>query len=256
MKNTTLPIERNRLLAALPAAMRARLRAEFEPVTMERDKILYRPGQPLRYVYFPLNGFISKLYLSADGAAASIGLIGSEGMIGLTSFLGGLETTSTAHVIETGTALRLSSHVLEREFEQGGEFQRVLLLFAQAFMAQAGQIAVCNRHHSLSQQLCFWLLLCFERVTSNELRITQETLAGLLGVRREGITRAALKLKEDGLLDYRRGRVIVPELEPIRALSCECYRIVHDAYATLLPAPAPVAEDTTVEQHAADSTSA
>ncbi|MGH8273981.1 MAG: Crp/Fnr family transcriptional regulator [Gammaproteobacteria bacterium] len=232
-------LEDNRLLAALPDAVRERLRPDLIPVTLEFGRTLYRVGETLRHVYFPLDAVVSRLYRAADGFTVSVGLIGCEGIVGLASFLGGYETTAETLVIGAGTALRLDRRALEREFERGDAFQETMLSFTHAFIAQTGQIAVCNRHHTLAQQLCFWLLLYFDRVASNELRLTQELLGELLGVRREGVTRAALELKRDGLLDYRRGRITILDPSGIRALACECYHIVHNAYETLPAAKQP-----------------
>lgn len=234
MKET--PFRANRLLAALPGEVHERLRPAIRTVALESGDILYSPREKLRYVYFPLDAVVSKIYLSSDGKTTALGVVGREGLVGISAFLAGLETTTEARVIMPGAALRLRARALGAEFERGGPFQEALLAFTQAFVAQTGQIAVCNRHHSVEQQLCFWLLLYLERASSNELRITQELLAELLGVRREGVTRAALKLKAAGILDYKHGTLKVLDRERLKSLSCECYYIIHRVYDTMLPA--------------------
>ncbi|MDN5864249.1 MAG: Crp/Fnr family transcriptional regulator, partial [Gammaproteobacteria bacterium] len=218
----------NRLLAALPAAEYEHLRANLKPVRLEFGATLYRPRQVLRHVYFPLDAVTARIYLGADGSTTSLGVIGREGIVGMAAFLGGQEILSETQVIAAGTALRLAVDSLGREFDRGGALQKELLAFAQAFSAQTGQIAVCNRHHAVDQQLCFWLMLCLERLPGNEMCVTQELLASLIGVRREGVTRAALKLRKLGLLDYKHGRLKVPDPERLKPLACECYHIVHD----------------------------
>ncbi len=240
-----MPDAYNGLLAGLPDETCRRLSPGLKPVTLEFGRTLYRPGQPLRYVYFPLDSLISKLYFLANGNTSGIGVIGREGIVGVSSFLSGNETTAEAIVIKTGQALRLGAHELAREFEGDPAFRQTLLNFTQAFMTQMGQVATCNRHHTTEQQLCRWLLTCLDRLSSNELRITQELIAHLLGVRREGITRAALKLRQNGLLGYSRGRITVLDVPRMEQLACECYRVVRNAYETLLPSAIPARRPTT-----------
>jgi CRP-like cAMP-binding protein len=224
----------NLLLRAMSPEVLDRLRPNLRPIRFDLGQTLYRPGQALRYVYFPLDAIVSNVHLSADGNTVSVGLIGREGIVGMSSFLSGREPSVEALVIGAGHALRLRRTALDREFERGGAFQHTLLRFTQAFIAQMGQVAMCNRRHSVEQQFCTWLLFCLERSSSNELQLTQELISHLLGVRREGVTRAALKLKRDGLIEYKHGRLTVLDSARLRGFACECHRVVENAYRTLL----------------------
>jgi CRP-like cAMP-binding protein len=227
----------NELLAGLPGEAKERLRSHLKKVRLETDQTLFRPGQALRYVYFPLDAIVTNLHQTTDGHTVSVGVIGHEGIVGMASFLSGRESSVETLVIGAGEALRLRRQALEDEFVRGGEFQRALLRFTQAFIAQMGQVAMCNRRHSVEQQICTWLLFCLERNASNELQLTQEMLSHLLGVRREGVTRAALKLKRDGIIEYTHGRLKVVDPARLQALACECHRVVKSAYKTLLSRP-------------------
>jgi CRP-like cAMP-binding protein len=242
---TKIEPEENRLLAALPAEVLDRLRPDLKPVAMPLGKVIYESGAELEHVYFPVPGcIVSMLYVMEDGASAEIAVVGNEGMVGIALFMGGGTTPSRALVQSAGRAFQLKGDLLKKEFERHTELQNLLLRFTQALITQMSQTAVCNRHHSLDQQLCRWLLLCLDRLSTNELTMTQELIANMLGVRREGVTEAAGKLQTEGLIHYSRGHITVLDRPGLEARVCECYRVVKKEYDRLLPpetaGPAPV----------------
>ena len=227
--------EMNRLLAVLPAADRERLYPHLEPVSMALGDVVYESGSLQEYVYFPTTSIVSLLYVMADGASAEIAVVGNDGMVGIALFMGGETTPSRAVVQSAGSAFRLSGHVLKREFTRGGALQHLLLRYTQALLTQMAQTAVCNRHHSIDQQLCRWLLLSHDRLSSNTLIMTQELIANMLGVRREGVTEAAGALQDAGLIRYSRGRITVVDRPGLERRSCECYDVVRRESDRLLP---------------------
>jgi CRP-like cAMP-binding protein len=226
----------NRLLAALPANVFERLRPDLELVPMPLGKVIYESGIELEHVYFPVPGcIISMLYVMEDGASAEIAVVGDEGMVGIALFMGGGTTPSRAVVQSAGSAYVLKGKALTGEFERHGGLQVLLLRYTQALITQMCQTAVCNRHHSLEQQLCRWLLLSLDRLSSNELVMTQELIANMLGVRREGVTGAAGKLQKQGLISYRRGHITLLDRPGLEAQVCECYGVVKREYDRLVP---------------------
>jgi CRP-like cAMP-binding protein len=232
--------QQNHLLAAFPAAERARLYPQLELVPMPLGNVLYESGDVLRHVYFPTNCIVSLLYVLADGASAEISVVGNEGLIGIALFMGGETTSSRALVQSAGFAYRLNGQELKDEFHRNGEVQLLLLRYTQALITQMAQTAVCNRHHSVDQQLCRWLLLSLDRLPANELVMTQELIANMLGVRREGVTEAAGKLERLGVIRYGRGRITVLDRPKLEQLCCECYAVVKKESDRLLPRAAPV----------------
>lgn len=226
--------EQNRLLAALPADVLERLSEHLELVPMRLGDMLYDPGVQLQHAYFPTTCIVSLHYVMASGASAEAAGVGNEGMLGVSLFMGGDTTTSSAVVQTAGHAYRLKRQVLKREFDQAGLLQRLLLRYTQALMTQMSQSAVCNRHHTIEQQLCRWLLLTLDRSPGNELIMTQELVASILGVRREGITEAAGKLQHAGLISYRRGHISVLDRAGLERGVCECYAVVKNEFARLL----------------------
>jgi CRP-like cAMP-binding protein len=227
--------ETNRLLAVLPPAERERLFPHLEPISMTLGDVVYESGSRQAYVYFPTSAIVSLLYVMEDGASAEIAIVGNEGMVGVALFMGGETTPSRAVVQSAGQAFRLSGQLLKREFRRGGATQHLLLRFTQALLTQMSQTAVCNRHHSVDQQLCRWLLLSLDRLPSNTLTMTQELIANMLGVRREGVTEAAGKLQSAGLIHYSRGRITVLDRPGLEARACECYEVVKRESDRLLP---------------------
>lgn len=225
----------NHLLNALPAADYERIAAHLEPVHLKLGDVLYEPDVPLRYVYFPTTAIVSLLYVMEDGASAEIAIVGNEGILGIALFMGGETTPSRAVVQSAGHSYRLKAQFLKEEFGRFGPFLRLLLRYTQALITQMAQTAVCNRHHSVDQQLCRWLLLSLDRLASSELSMTQELIANMLGVRREGVTEAAGKLQQDGLIHYRRGKITVLDRLRLEARSCECYQVVKTEFDRLLP---------------------
>jgi len=217
----------NRLLAVLPAADRERLAPELERVSMALGDVVYESGSRQDYVYFPTTAIVSLLYVMADGASAEIAVVGNDGMVGIALFMGGETTPSRAIVQSAGSAFRLSGQLLKREFARAGPMQHLLLHYTQALLTQMAQTAVCNRHHSVDQQLCRWLLLSLDRLPSNELAMTQELIANMLGVRREGVTEAAGELQRAGLIRYSRGHITVLDRPGLEARACECYAVVN-----------------------------
>ena len=226
----------NQLLAALPGAVVARWLADLEPVDMPLGKVLYESGGTLRQVYFPTTSIVSLLYVMKDGASGEIAVVGYEGLVGISLFMGGQSTPSRAIVQSAGQGLRLKANLLMEEFNMGGPVPHLLLRYTQALITQMAQTAVCNRHHSLDQQLCRWLLLSLDRLNSNQLVMTQELIANMLGVRREGVTEAAGQLQLAGIIHYRRGHITVLDREKLERRSCECYAVVKKEYDRLLPA--------------------
>lgn len=225
----------NHLLDALPAVDYTRVAEHLELVQLKLGEILYEPGIKLRYVYFPTTAIVSLLYVMEDGASAEIAIVGNEGILGISLFMGGETTPSRAVVQSAGYGYRLRAQLLKDEFGRFGPFLRLLLRYTQALITQMAQTAVCNRHHSVDQQLCRWLLLSLDRLASRELSMTQELIANMLGVRREGVTEAAGKLQQAGLIHYRRGRITVLDRPRLEARSCECYQVVKTEFDRLLP---------------------
>ncbi len=226
----------NHLLAALPAAEFERLSANLSLVTLPLGQVLYESGSQQKSVYFPTTAIVSLLYMMADGASAEIAVVGNEGIIGVSLFMGGETTPSRAVVQSAGHAYQLSGKFLKEEFSRAGVMQHLLLRYTQALLTQMAQTAVCNRHHSLDQQLCRWLLLSLDRLVGNELVMTQELIANMLGVRREGVTEAAGSLQNAGLIKYSRGRITVLDRAGLETRTCECYAVVKKEFDRLLPA--------------------
>ncbi len=229
--------QQNRLLKALLAAARERLYPRLEFVPMPLGKVLYESGDMLRHVYFPTDSIVSLLYVMEDGSSAEIAVVGNEGLIGVALFMGGESTPSRAIVQSAGHAYRLAAQQLKDEFHRNGEMQILLLRYTQSLITQMAQTAVCNRHHSVDQQLCRWLLLSLDRLSSNELTMTQELIANMLGVRREGVTDAAGKLQKLGVIQYHRGRITVQDRPKLEEMCCECYAVVKKETDRLLPQP-------------------
>jgi CRP-like cAMP-binding protein len=219
----------------LPAADYQRLLPDLELVSLPLGTALYESGGQLDYVYFPTDCIVSLLYVMKDGASAEIAVVGYEGVLGIALFMGGESTPSRAVVQSAGTAYRLPSRILKREFERRGPMQRLLLRYTQALITQMAQTGVCNRHHSVDQQLSRWLLRSLDRLTSNELNMTQELIANMLGVRREGVTEAAGRLQTAGLIRYKRGHIKVLDRPRLERLVCECYAVVKRETDRLLP---------------------
>lgn len=232
--------KRNRLLAALPATELLRLAPYLEAMPLSLGSAIYESGAAQDHVYFPASGIVSLLYVMNDGAAAEIAVVGNEGMVGIALFMGGGTTPSRAVVQSAGMAWRLDAAHIKAEFGRGGALQRLLLRYTQALITQMTQTAVCNRHHVLEQQLCRWLLLSLDRLPSRELVMTQQLIANMLGVRREGVAEAAGRLQVDGLIEYRRGRISVLDRAKLEKRVCECYGVVRREYDRLLaPEAAP-----------------
>ena len=227
--------QQNYLLAALSATERERVYPHLQLVTMPLGKVLYESGDVLRHVYFPTDSIISLLYVLADGASAEISVVGNEGLIGIALFMGGETTPSRAIVQSAGHAYRLIGQHLKDEFHRNGDMQLLLLRYTQSLITQMCQTAVCNRHHSVDQQLCRWLLLSLDRLSSNQLTMTQELIANMLGVRREGVTEAAGKLHKLGVIRYARGQITVLDRPKLEQLCCECYAVVKKESDRLLP---------------------
>ena len=225
----------NRLLAAIPAAEWARLQPKLELAAMPLGHVLYESGMPLQHVYFPTNCIVSLLYVMEDGHSAEIAIVGKEGMVGVALFMGGETTPSRAIVQSAGHAYRLPGKAVKEEFSHAGPVQRLLLRYTQALITQMAQTAVCNRHHTVDQQLCRWLLLSLDRLDSRELVMTQELIANMLGVRREGVTESAGKLQKLGLIRYSRGRITVVDRPGLEKHACECYAVVKREFDRLLP---------------------
>lgn len=234
----------NRLLAALPEDEYARLLPCLELIEMQLGEVLYESGEQMRHVYFPVNTIVSLLYVMEDGASAEIAVVGNEGMVGVALFMGGETTPSRAVVQSSGHAYRMKGRLLKEVLNRAGgrragTFHRLLLRYTQALLTQMGQTAVCNRHHSLDQQFCRWLLLSLDRLPSNELVMTQELIANMLGVRRESVTEAAGNVQRAGLIEYHRGRITVLDRAGLEARVCECYAVVRKEFDRLLPVQPP-----------------
>ena len=225
----------NLILAALPKAIFQRLASRLEFVEIALGHSLYESGSALQHVYFPVEGIVSLLYVTAGGNSAELAVVGSEGMIGVSLFMGGETTPNRAVVQSACKAYRLPASVLKEHFAEGGAVQLILLKFTQALITQISQTAVCNLHHSVDQQLCRWLLLSMDRLPGNQLQMTQELIANMLGVRRQGVTEAAGKLERDGLISYTRGLITVLDRAAIEERVCECYAVVKNETARLLP---------------------
>jgi CRP-like cAMP-binding protein len=224
----------NHLLAALPAPELERLSSYLELVSMPLGEALYESGGRLQHVYFPTTSIVSLLYVMEDGASAEIAVVGNEGILGISLFMGGETTSSRAVVQSAGYGYRLRAQLIKEEFNRGGPVLRLLLRYTQALITQMSQTAVCNRHHSLEQQLCRWLLLSLDRLPGNELTMTQELIANMLGVRREGVTTAAGNLQRAGLISYNRGHILVLDRPGLERHVCECYSVVRREFERLL----------------------
>ena len=233
MLDSTYTIQNN-LLAALPRDAWKRVSSQLEPVNLSLSDVLYEPGQIQHHVYFPTDSIISLLYVMESGATAEIAAVGNEGLVGVAVFMGGNITASRAVVRGAGRAFRIKAELLKREFDHSAAIQRLLLRYTQALIAQMTQTAACNRHHSIDQQLCRWLLLTLDRLPSNELTITQELIGNLLGVRRAGVTEAARKLQRARLIEYRHGHITVLDRSGLEAKTCECYVAVKKEFTRLL----------------------
>jgi len=228
----------NHLLAALPAADYSRLQPDLELMAMPLGWAVYEPGSQMGYVYFPTTSIISLLYVMENGASAEIAVVGNEGIVGVSLFMGGGSTPSRAVVQSAGVGCRLKAPLMKSEFDRSGPVLHLLLRYTQALLTQMAQTAVCNRHHSLDQQLCRWLLLSLDRLQGTELIMTQELIANMLGVRREGVTEGALKLQKAGLIRYSRGHVTILDRRGLEGRTCECYAVVKREYERLLPSVA------------------
>jgi CRP-like cAMP-binding protein len=225
----------NHLLAALASPEYERWVPALETVVLPLGEVLYEPGDTLTHVYFPATAIVSLLYVMENGASAEIAVVGNEGIVGVSLFMGGQSTPSRAVVQSAGAAFRLDAAIMKAEFDRNGPVLHLFLRYTQALITQMAQTAVCNRHHNLDQQLCRWLLLSLDRLNLDELIMTQELISNMLGVRREGVTEAALKLQAAGLIRYSRGRITVLDRAGIERGACECYKVVKNEYDRLLP---------------------
>lgn len=225
MTDTSGPLQ-NRLLAALSEDARKRIFPKLKLIEMSLGDVIYESDQSIKYVYFPVDCIISLLYVLVDGSSAEISLVGKEGMVGVAVIMGGESTPNRCIVQSHGSAYRMPAADLKHEFNQHSEIRIITLRFTQALITQMSQTAVCNRHHSIDQQLCRWLLLSLDRLENNHLNMTQELIANMLGVRREGVTEAAGKLQKLRVIEYRRGRIVVLDRAKLESLSCECYAVV------------------------------
>lgn len=227
------PVE-NRLLAALPAEEYERLRPQLQPVEFSLGEVVYEFAGQMDYVFFPTSSIISLLYTMENGATAEMGLTGNDGVVGIALFMGGGSMPNRAVVQSAGDALKMKAGILQDEFSRGGKFQQLMLRYTQALITQISQTAVCNRLHSVEQQLCRWLLLSRDRLNTDELIMTQELIADMLGVRREGVTVAAGRLQDAGAISYVRGRIQILDRQKLEESVCECYRVVKDESERLL----------------------
>ena len=234
VSSTLVDPRKNRLLAALPVNEYEHLLPTLQPISFSLGDVLYEFGGHLHYVYFPTTAIISLLYTMENGASAEMGLTGNDGVVGIALFMGGDTMPNRAVVQSAGSAMRMKADVLQAEFALGGEFQRLLLRYTQALITQISQTAVCNRLHSVEQQLCRWLLLSHDRVSNDELIMTQELIADMLGVRREGVTVAAGHLQDIGAISYIRGHIHILDRQKLEDTACECYRVVKDEFDRLL----------------------
>lgn len=225
----------NHLLASLPEAELARWLPQLESVDMPLGYVVYEPGSTLTHIYFPTTSIVSLLYVMENGASAEIAVVGNDGVVGVSLFMGGGSTPSRGVVQSAGRGFRLKASVMNEEFQRAGPVLHLLLRYTQALITQMAQTAVCNRHHTLDQQLCRWLLLSLDRLQDNKLIMTQELIANMLGVRREGVTEAALKLQRSGLISYTRGHITILDRSGLETRTCECYAVVRKEYERLLP---------------------
>lgn len=225
----------NHLLASLPESVLARWMPMLERVDLSLGQVIYESGATMTHVYFPTTSIVSLLYVLEDGGSAEIAVVGFEGLVGVSLFMGGGSTPSRAVVQSAGQGLRVNARFLKEEFNASAPVMHLLLRYTQALITQMAQTAVCNRHHSLDQQLCRWLLLSLDRLPGPDLVMTQELIANMLGVRREGVTEAALKLQRAGLIKYSRGHISVLDRPGLEARTCECYEVVRREYGRLLP---------------------
>jgi CRP-like cAMP-binding protein len=226
--------KQNHLLAALPAGDFARIAPHLQLVPLKLGKVLYESGGQLKHVYFPTDSIVSLLYVMEDGSSAEIAVVGNEGILGISLFMGGETTPSRAIVQSQGWGYRLPAQVIRKEFNLAGSLMHLLLRYTQALITQMAQTAVCNRHHSVDQQLCRWLLMSLDRLNSNELIMTQELIANMLGVRREGVTEAAGHLRDAGIIEYSRGHIKVHDRGKLEQHVCECYAVVTAEFKRLL----------------------
>jgi CRP-like cAMP-binding protein len=230
--------QENHILAALPEEVQQRLAPYLEKVDMPLGQVLYESGDKMRHVYFPVDAIVSLLYVMENGASAEISVVGNEGLVGISLFMGGESTSSRAVVQSGGTGYRLPGPRLVDEFNRHGELMSLVLRYTQALITQMAQTAVCNRHHTIDQQLCRWLLLSLDRLPTHDLVMTQELIANMLGVRREGVTEAARKLQKEGVIEYRRGHITVLDRPRLETFSCECYAVVkRETDRLLVPGP-------------------
>jgi CRP-like cAMP-binding protein len=232
---------RNLLLKGLPREVQDRLFPDLQRIELPLGKVLYESGDMLDYVYFPVDSIVSLLYVMEDGASAEISVVGNEGIIGIAVFMGGDSTPSRALVQSAGYAYRLPASRLKAEFNQDPTMRLLMLRYTQSLITQMAQTAVCNRHHTIDQQLCRWLLLSLDRLPNNQLTMTQELIANMLGVRREGVTSAAGKLQKQGIIEYARGHITVVDRPGLETLCCECYGVVKRETDRLLPSFSPSA---------------
>lgn len=224
----------NHLIAALPADEFIRLKPNLEPVSLALGEVIYESGEQLEYIYFPTTAIISLLYIMENGSTAEIGMAGNDGLVGIALYMGGSTTPSRAIVQSAGNAFRMPSRALKDEFSRGGVFQKILLRYTQSLMTQISQTAVCNRLHTVEQQLCRWLLINHDLLQTNKLIMTHDLIANMLGVRREGVSIAAGNLQKKGLIKYVRGTITMLDRDALELAACECYRVVKDEYDRLL----------------------
>lgn len=239
VKKLAIDPKQNRILAALPKLDYERLLPDLELVPMPLGWTMSESGDHVNFLHFPTSGIVSLIYVLENGASSEIALVGNEGMVGISIFMGGESMPSSTEVQSAGNAFRLSRKTMKKEFALGGQLQHLALLYTQALISQTSQTAVCNQHHTLDQQLCRWLLMSVDRLDENELVITQEMIGKLLGVRRESITQVASQLQKDGLIAYTRGRITVVNRPKLEQRVCECYAVVKQEYDRLLPFSAP-----------------
>jgi CRP-like cAMP-binding protein len=227
--------KQNHLLGAIPETEWDRFAPQLDAVTLALGDVIYESGSDQAYVYFPTDSIVSLLYVMEDGSSAEIAIVGNEGLVGISLFMGGGTTPSRAVVQSAGSAFRMKARFIRDEFVLAGAVQQLFLRYTQALLTQMGQTAVCNRHHSVDQQLCRWLLMSLDRLSSDELVMTQELIANMLGVRREGVTEAAGKLQRAGVIRYNRGRITVLDRPRLESMACECYEVVRKEFSRLLP---------------------
>jgi CRP-like cAMP-binding protein len=233
--NTELIKTENAIFRSIPPEDWQRLVDHLEPVELALGKVLYEPGTKMSHVYFPSTAIVSLLYALENGSSAEIAVVGLEGVVGISIFMGGESTSSRAVTQSAGLGYRIPSGAIQKEFNRSGPVMHLLLRYTQALITQMSQTAVCNRHHTLDQQFCRWLLLSLDRLPTNELKMTQELIANMLGVRREGVTEAALRVQEAGFIKYSRGHITILNRLGLEQRTCECYQVVKDEYDRLLP---------------------